>query len=97
MIIQKEKCDQCGLEVDDYYIHLGWIKFKIDYISMSGGRDKKGVAITDFISNKVLDFCSNECFNSYFTKVFKVKEKKYASQTNSRSKNKKVASRNKAS
>ena len=96
MQIQKEKCDQCGLEVEDYYTHLGWIKIRIDALTVSKGRDKKGVAVTNFLPTKTLDFCSEKCFNSYFTKIFK-KEKKNAPKTNRRSKNKKVASRNKAS
>ena len=97
MRIQKEKCDECGLEVEDYCVHLGWIKIRISLMSISKGRGKKGDTKTSLVSNEMLDFCSKECHNAYFAKLFKVKEKKNASKTNSRSKNKKVASKDKAS
>ena len=105
MQIQKEKCDQCRLEVEDYYTHLGWIKIRIDALTVSKGRDKKGVAVTNFLPTKTLDFCSEKCFNSYFGKLIKLfvksrpasfrkrsKEKKNAPKANSRSKSKKMAS-----
>ena len=92
MKIEKEKCDQCGLEVEDYYTHLGWIKIRIDALIVSKGRDKKGVAVTNFLPTKTLDFCSEKCFNSYFGKLIKLKEKKNAPKANSRSKSKKMAS-----
>ena len=72
MRIEKEKCDQCGLEIDDYYSHPGWIKIKIEELTVSKGRGKDRTAKTNFVSNKELDLCSVKCFEDYLEKYIHI-------------------------
>ena len=75
--IEKQKCDHCDNETEDYHAEVGWIHF-VDgfYVSISKGRteSRKAESIVKDIksssySKRDVDFCNINCLIQYFKKV----------------------------
>ena len=86
MRIEKDKCDNCGLETSDRFLEIGWIHIdtatpmqRIGF-SFSLGRTESGAAQTAFFSERVLDFCHLPCMVSFFKKGIAERKEQIASE-----------------
>lgn len=64
MNITKQKCEQCGKEVDDWTAEPGWIHItagECQYVRIQLQRDRETITKDE----RIFDFCSLSCFTEW--------------------------------
>lgn len=75
-VIEYQRCDQCGKEVDDHYAEPDWTQVTISRLSIYAGRGEDRTARTKYYQRQgdvKMDFCGKGCFFDYLEGCYRGK------------------------